>query len=104
MVAEHDEHDGSAELRPYPERDMAGRPPSRQAPAFGARLAELRHARGLTQEQLAERMGATQKTIDYYERRAANPSLDVITRCAEALGVSRAELTCMQISVVDRSA
>lgn len=34
----------------------------------------------------------TRKMIDYYERRAGNPSLDFIQRAAEALDVCVAEL------------
>ena len=37
-------------------------------------------------------MNTTRKMIDYYERRAGNPSLDFIQRAAEALDVSVAEL------------
>jgi transcriptional regulator with XRE-family HTH domain len=71
---------------------MIGRPPSKPAPEFGQRLAALRKAKGLPQAGLAERMGTTRKTIDYYERRAGNPSLEVVRRVAEALEVSPAEL------------
>jgi transcriptional regulator with XRE-family HTH domain len=34
----------------------------------------------------------TKKTVDYYERRTLNPTLDVIQRAAEALEVSPAQL------------
>ena len=37
-------------------------------------------------------MSTTRKMIDYYERRAGNPSLDFIQRAAAALDVSVAEL------------
>jgi transcriptional regulator with XRE-family HTH domain len=72
--------------------DMAGRPTKKEAPRFGQRMAALRQQKGLTQTQLAERMELTQKVIDYYERRAMNPTLDVIERVAEALEVSILEL------------
>jgi transcriptional regulator with XRE-family HTH domain len=46
----------------------------------------------LSQTQLAELLDTTRKMIDYYERRAGNPSLDFIQRAAEALDGSVAEL------------
>ena len=46
----------------------------------------------MSQTQLAELLDTTRKMIDYYERRAGNPSLDFIQRAAEALDVSVAEL------------
>jgi len=72
--------------------DMAGRPPEKEPPIFGKRLADLRRGRGLTQQQLADTLGMTVKGIDYYERRAQNPSLDFARRAAKALNVSVAEL------------
>ena len=71
---------------------MAGRPATKEAPIFGQRLAALRRAKGLSQTELADLLGTTRKMIDYYERRAGNPSLDFIQRAAEALDVSVAEL------------
>ncbi len=71
---------------------MAGRPPSKEAPPFGQRLAAARKSRGWSQNQLAEKLETTQKVIDYYERRAVNPSLAFIERAAQALDVPVAEL------------
>src|SRR5262249_41547057 len=65
---------------------------TKEAPIFGQRLAALRRAKGLSQTQLADLLDTTRKMIDYYERRAGNPSLDFIQRVAEALDVSVAEL------------
>ena len=42
--------------------------------------------------QLANLLDTIRKMIDYYERRAGNPSLDFIQRAAAALEVSVAEL------------
>ena len=42
--------------------------------------------------QLANLLDTIRKMIDYYERRAGNPSLDFIQRAAAALDVSVAEL------------
>lgn len=67
---------------------MAGRPTTRQAPRFGQRLAALRKQQGLSQEALAQLLDTTRDNIAYYERKADNPSLDFIERCAQALRVS----------------
>lgn len=69
---------------------MAGRPPKSPAPPFGQKLAALRKERGLTQPQLAELLGVSSPAVDYYERRAKNPSVDTIERIADALGVEPA--------------
>ena len=50
---------------------------------------------------LAPRLDATREIIDYYERRAVNPSLTFIERAAEALEVTVAELVG---AMPDRSA
>ena len=71
---------------------MAGRPTTKEAPPFGQRLAAVRKKHGLSQKQLAERLKTTREIIDYYERRAVNPSLSFIERAAESLEVSVAEL------------
>jgi transcriptional regulator with XRE-family HTH domain len=71
---------------------MAGRPASKEAPPFGQRLTALRKSKGWTQSDLAERLGLTQKMVDYYERRATNPSLALLEQAAAALEVSVAEL------------
>ena len=65
-----------------------GRPPRTDAPDFGRRLASARVARGWTQTQLAELLGTTQKMIDYYERRAPNPSVQFVRRAAELFETS----------------
>lgn len=80
------------EFEPYPFQEMAGRRPSREAPPFGKRLAELRKERGLTQVELSERLAISSKMVDYYERRATNPSLEIITKAATIFGVTVADM------------
>lgn len=46
----------------------------------------------MTQMQLAGALGVSQQIIDYYERRAKNPTLTFIQRAAKALEISLAEL------------
>jgi transcriptional regulator with XRE-family HTH domain len=81
-----------AEFRPYPFEDMVGRPTTKEAPPFGKRMAALRKERGLTQVQLADKLGITVKAVDYYERRARNPSIEFVKRAAAALGVRAVDL------------
>jgi len=69
---------------------MAGRPPNTPAPPFGQKLAALRKERGITQAQLAERMGVARQVVDYYERRAENPSVDTIQKVAAVFAVEPA--------------
>lgn len=76
----------------YTVEAMAGRPAEKEAPFFGKRLSAVRRSKGLTQQQLADRLGIKRSLIDYYETRSPNPALDFIERAAAALEVSVAEL------------
>jgi len=71
---------------------MAGRPPTKEATDFGKRVALARHERGLTQQELADRIGVTRHMIDYYERRATNVKTEVVVKLAAALNVSTDDL------------
>lgn len=55
-------------------------------------LKNIRTARGLTQEQLADKADVNQATISKIEKGSANVTLDMIQRLATALDVSPAEL------------
>jgi len=78
-------------LGPYNDA-MAGRPPSSEAPPLGKKLAALRKQRGLTQQQLADALGQSQSVVVYYERRAVNPSLELLQKLATFYGVAVTEL------------
>jgi len=58
----------------------------------GARLATLRQTKGLTQKQLAEKIGVNQQDIAYWERQAPAPRGDVLPKLATVLEVSVDEL------------
>jgi transcriptional regulator with XRE-family HTH domain len=60
--------------------------------SFGPRLTALRKARGLTQVQLAEAAGTTQRSISYYENDDGVPPSSVVVELAQALQVSADEL------------
>lgn len=55
-------------------------------------IRNLREARGLTQRQLAERIGVTDKAVSKWESGRGLPDISLIENLAEALGVSVAEL------------
>jgi transcriptional regulator with XRE-family HTH domain len=60
--------------------------------AVGARIRQLREARGLTQQALAERIDLGQFTYSRYETGRRSPPISVLSRVAEALGVPLAAL------------
>ena len=55
---------------------------------FGTRLKELRKQNGLTQQQLAERVGVTKSVISFYELKERAPSPDVLTKLSYIFHVS----------------
>ncbi len=55
---------------------------------FGTRLKELRKQNGLTQQQLAERIGVTKSVISFYELRERAPSPDVLAKLSYVFHVS----------------
>ena len=72
---------------------MLGMPRKKQeGQGFGRHLAELRKVRGLTQVQLAQAAGTTQRAISYYENEAGFPPALALIALAQALRVSTDEL------------
>ena len=55
---------------------------------FAQNLAMLRKREGMSQEQLANRVGLTRQTIFKYEKAEINPSMEVISKLSEALSIS----------------
>lgn len=55
---------------------------------FGKRLKELRTQAGLTQNQLADRMGITKSVVSYYELHERCPSPEVLIKLASIFHVS----------------
>lgn len=55
---------------------------------FGSLLKDLRTKSGLTQKQLADRMGITKSVISYYELQERQPSPEVIIKLANVFHVS----------------
>ena len=59
---------------------------------LGAMIAELRKQHGMTQLELAEKMGVTDKAVSKWERDLSCPDINSIPNLAEILGVSVEEL------------
>lgn len=76
----------------YSDDVMAGRPPTKEATDFGKRVAAARQERGLTQRELADRIGVNLRMMEYYERRANNVKSDIVKALAHTLNVSTDEL------------
>lgn len=66
---------------------------------LGARVAQGRKARGLTQVQLAERLGIAQQTLAHYEVGRLRIAADMLPLLAEILDLSIDELLTGQAGV-----
>lgn len=55
---------------------------------IGQRIKELRIECGLTQKELANKIGAAQNTISQYENGTAKASIEIIVRLAEVLNTT----------------
>jgi transcriptional regulator with XRE-family HTH domain len=60
--------------------------------SFSERVAQLRKAKGWTQQTLAEQVGVRVLQIRRYENGSSQPTLEVIKKMAVALGVTADEL------------
>lgn len=52
---------------------------------LGARIKELRVGKGLSQQELAEKLGVMQHTVSKYENNVKRPSLEVLVSLADIL-------------------
>ena len=66
---------------PYAWAMHQGRPAKTKRPDLGERIA-------LTQQQLAAKLGTSQRVVTYWEREAVGLRADQLAKLAEALGVS----------------
>lgn len=60
--------------------------------SFGEKIKQERLRRGLTQEQLAEKVGIKQPVIAQYERGSKHPTIPTARTIAEALDCELVEL------------
>ncbi|MCK2212264.1 XRE family transcriptional regulator [Actinomadura sp. ATCC 31491] len=66
--------------------------------AIAANLRRTRLARGFSVRELAELTGVSKALISQVERGVANPTIEVLTRLADALGLTFAELTRVHLA------
>lgn len=69
-----------------------------EAEALGKRLMRLRKERGLTQVELAKKIGITQVLVSDYERERLRPHYEMIIRLAQALEVTTDQLLGVKLS------
>jgi transcriptional regulator with XRE-family HTH domain len=71
--------------------------------ALGARIRELRVARGLSQEELARRLGSHRELVGRVERGVHQVGIETVNAYARALGVDAFEVALVLDDVVDVS-
>ena len=59
---------------------------------FGQRFQRLRKEAGLTQEEVAEKVGITPQGVSKWENDLSSPDINILVKLAEILGVSVEEL------------
>jgi len=72
--------------------------PKREPSEFGARIAEARRRAGLTQVELAGRLGVTQQVVAAWERRNVALRAEQIKVLAEALGTTADYLIGIEVA------
>ena len=59
---------------------------------IGGNIKNAREKAGLSQKELAKKMGVTPQTLSMYEKNRRNPKLSTIRKFAEAIGVTLSEI------------
>ena len=75
-------------VSPYTEAMNTGRPPSQPRTAFGTRLHAAREALGLSQAQVAKKLGVSQNTYACWERRSVALRPEQLQRVTKILNIS----------------
>ncbi len=70
---------------------------------FGSTIAALRKEKGMTQQELAQNMGVTDKAVSKWERNLSFPDVASLPRLAEQLGVTVDELLEAKTSAQEES-
>ena len=71
--------------------------------SFGENVVDIRKKRGLSQSELAKRVGTIAVTIGRYERNEIKPSIDIATKIANILDVSLDFLVGSSDAVLEKS-
>ena len=67
---------------------MAAKKRPEPSETVGDRIRQIRRTKGLTQADLAQRVGISRRAAVYYEAEGGSPSADLLARYAQALGVT----------------
>ena len=78
----------SISAMPYDCGMRTGRPTDHQRTDFGARLTEARQRAGLSQAQLAEKVGADRRVVAHWERRSVTLKPEQLIALAAALDMT----------------
>ena len=71
---------------------------------IGRKIKELRHARGITQEQLAERVGVSFQAVSKWENNIALPDIALAPSLASYFGVTLDELFGYNVNEIEEKA
>ena len=71
---------------------------------FGATISALRREKGMTQLELAQQMGVTDKAVSKWERNLSFPDVASLPKLAEVLGTSVDELLEVKTAAQQESA
>ena len=77
---------------PYDDGMRTGRPTDRPRTEFGARLTEARERAGLSQVELAEKIGVDRRMIAHWERRSVTLRPEQLAALSDALKTTTDEL------------
>ena len=64
------------------------KPPAPRSADFGERLRRLRKAKGMTQQDVADHVGCTQRAMVYYEKNGKIPPSAISAKMAALFGVT----------------
>lgn len=67
---------------------------------FGKKLREVRIARKMTQQKLADAVGLALRSYQCYEQGTREPSLDMLVKLADVLEVPADYLLCRDLSLL----
>ena len=70
---------------------------------LGMMIAELRKENGMTQLELAEKMGVTDKAVSKWERELSCPDVNTLPKLAEIFGISVDELMQVKSATSDQA-
>jgi transcriptional regulator with XRE-family HTH domain len=83
---------------PYNDGMPGGRPPKLKRSEFGERLVSIRQRAGLSQTEVAEKLGVSQQAYAGWERSTTALRPDDLAKLAEVLGTTTDELLGKQIA------